>query len=287
MPSVAVLGANGQLGQSLQYELKQHKHTGKWDFYASALLDITKKSAVSKLFTRTPKYDYILNFAAYTQVDQAEKEKEIATQVNASALEYIAKSCQETQTILIHMSTDYIFDGKATQPYQEQDIAFPINHYGQTKLEGEKYIQENLKNYFILRTGWLYSNFGHNFYRTMKNLAYSKEEIRVVSDQIGTPTHTYTVVQAILRIIDLHTTEFGVYHIGDQGRASWYDFAKRILEALSYTGKLLPISSNAYPTPANRPRYTVLDKGKFEKTFDYRFPSWEKELAKLTPSSFP
>lgn len=287
MPKIAVLGANGQLGQSLQYQLRQHTGPEVWDFYTSALLDITKKSAISKLFTQTSKYDYILNFAAYTQVDQAEKEKEIATKVNATALEYIAKSCQETHTVLIHMSTDYVFDGKATHPYQEDDATLPINHYGQTKLEGEKYIQENLENYFILRTGWLYSNLGHNFYRTMKKLAQTHEEIRVVSDQFGTPTHTHTVVQAILKILALRTTKFGVYHIGNQGEASWYDFAKNILEAVSYPGKLRPIPSKAYPTPAERPAYSVLDKGKFENTFDHRFPSWEKELAQLTRSSFP
>ncbi len=287
MPRIAVLGANGQLGQSLQYALRRYKDAGTWDFYGSARLDITEKSAISKLFTPDATYDYILNFAAYTQVDQAEKEKEIATKVNASALEYIAKSCQKTKTVLIHMSTDYVFDGKATRPYHEQDAAFPINHYGQTKLEGEQYIQKNMENYFILRTGWLYSNFGHNFYLTMKKLAQTHKEIRVVSDQFGTPTHTHTVVQAILKILALRTAKFGVYHIGNQGTASWYDFAKNIMEALSYSGKLLPIPSNAYPTAAARPSYSVLDKGKFEKTFAHRFPSWEKELAQLTHSSFP
>lgn len=286
MPKIAVLGANGQLGQSLQHALKQCKNIGAWDFYTSAVLDITEKSAVSKLFTPASKYDYILNFAAYTQVDEAEKEREIATKVNATALANMAKFCQEAQTTLIHMSTDYVFDGKAVRPYQEQDATLPVNHYGRTKLAGEKYIQENLENYFILRTGWLYSNFGHNFYRTMIKLAQTHKEIRVVSDQYGTPTHTHTIVQAILKILTLRSTKFGVYHIGNQGTASWYDFAKNILEGFSYTGKLLPIPSKAYPTPAARPAYSVLDKGKFEKTFDHHFCAWEKELAQLTRSSF-
>lgn len=285
MPRIAILGANGQLGQSLEAEILKTSQKGQWDFFSSSQIDIRCKDQVSSLFTSDAKYDYILNFAAYTKVDEAEKERELATQINALALDFLTDVCQKNQIPLIHLSTDYVFNGRSQQPYKETDHPHPINHYGQSKLEGENIIRKKLDCHFILRTGWLYSDYGHNFYRTMKKLAADRKEIRVVSDQIGTPTHTSTVVEAILKIISSGSKAYGTYHIGDQGTASWYEFARLILNAVSYPGRLLAISTDAYPTPALRPMYAVLDKSKFNKTFGHTFPNWEESFKKTAGST--
>ncbi len=280
MPKVAVLGANGQLGQSLQAYAHSSNDEIQWNFFDSTAVDVTKITAISSLFAPTKKYDYILNFAAYTAVDQAEHERARAFAVNARALQHLARACQKNDVVLIHLSTDYVFDGNQQSPYKENDPAQPLNYYGATKLQGEDYIRQYLDQYYILRSGWVYSSYGNNFYKTMKRLAKTHDTIRVVNDQIGTPTHTSTVIEALLKIIHWETQPYGTYHIGNRGKASWFEFADTILSASGYSGKCEAIPTSEYPTTAKRPRYSVLDKRKFEKTFAHTFPDWKISFEK-------
>lgn len=275
MSKIAVLGAGGQLGQSLKAQVKSDTSAENWDFYSSTQLDITNKYAVQNLISSKKKYDYIINFAAYTKVDLAEEEQQKALAVNATALHNLVDVCQKISATLIHLSTDYVFDGAAHQPYKETDRTTPINYYGETKLKGEDIVRNSLLSHFILRSGWLYSEFGSNFYLTIKRLAQEQKPIKVVSDQIGTPTHSTIVIDAIFKIINTDSKAFGTYHIGNNGSASWYDFAKHILDRLSYKGELLPIPTSDFPTAANRPAYSVLCKDKFETTFNHKFSNWK------------
>lgn len=279
--NVAVLGANGQMGQSLFAFIKKNNTAGSWDFFASAAIDITDTTLIDQLFESGTSYDYLINLAAYTAVDSAEKEPQKALSVNAHALKYLAAQCRAHHTTLIHLSTDYVFDGQSDRPYQETDETNPVNIYGQSKREGENLIQTYTPAYFILRTGWLYSEFGHNFYLTMKKLAQEKEIIRVVSDQFGTPTHTTVIAEAILKIITTSSTAYGIYHIGNEGKASWFDFAEAILTQSGYRGKVEPICTKDFPALAQRPVYAVLDKSKYCRQFNVSLPHWKESLQDL------
>src|SRR5690625_1933386 len=275
---IAVTGANGQLGKNLKHRQQTEKISGDWTYFSSAELDITKKDHLKKCFLNKT-FDYIINCAAYTKVDQAETEKQEAENVNSVAVKNLAEICEKSNITLIHISTDFVFGGKSNKPIQENQLPDPINFYRKTKFAGEQHLQQILSQYFILRTGWLYSSIGHNFFSTMKRLGKEKEELNVIYDQIGTPTHTSVLIQAIYEILKSNSEAYGIYHAANEGIASWYDFAYEILKRSKSPCKVNPILSEEYPTPAKRPTFSVLDKSKFKQTFEVDFPHWRESLA--------
>lgn len=275
---IAVLGGYGQLGKTLQnwYQVtnpKQH-----WYFYGSTEVDITNRGSVDALFKEKGPFDYVVNCAAYTAVDKAEEDHEKAQNCNTRAVGYLAKSCRQENSKLIHISTDFVFDGNLSRPLSETDTPNPLNVYGQTKYEGEQLVNKHLKTHFILRTGWLYSNYGHNFLLTMQRLAKTKTEINVVADQIGTPTHTAVLANVIVNLIETHSEAYGLYHVSNEGVASWYDFAYEIMQLSGSNCRVKPIPSKAYPTPAKRPAFSVLDKSKLKSQFTISLPHWKESL---------
>lgn len=278
---VLVTGANGQLGQSLQFVADKHPQID-FVFCDSKALDITVKVAIASVFN-TIKPDFCINTAAYTAVDKAESEPDKAIAINLTGAKNLAEACKEFKTKLIHVSTDFIFDGNATTPYTEDATPNPKSVYGQTKLDGEKAIQSILQDYFIVRTSWVYSQFGNNFMKTMLRLATERNELAVVDDQIGTPTHAVELANVLVQII-LFTNKnpeintYGIYNFSNEGACSWFDFAQKIFEVNHIKIDLKPIPSSKYPTPAYRPRYSVLDKSKIKKTFDIEIKTWEETI---------
>lgn len=278
MKKVLVTGANGQLGKCLQ-ELSALNPAINFVFVNSKELNITIKEDVEALFS-VSNFDYCINCAAYTAVDKAEENFEEANKINVLGVDYLAEACLINHTTLIHISTDFVFDGQATKPYSETDDTKPLSVYGKTKLEGEQKIQGILKNYFIIRTSWLYSEYGNNFMKTMLRLGSERDELSIVSDQIGSPTYAKDLAQVILEIITTDTKDYGVYHYSNVGVTSWYGFATKIFD-LSHTKVITnAIPSTAYPTPAVRPKYSVLDKSKIVETLKITIPNWEKSLEK-------
>lgn len=283
---VLVTGANGQLGQAIQSISDKHPKID-FKFCTSSDLDITSKENCELVFTKY-KPDYCINAAAYTAVDKAESEPEKAHLINVVGAKNLAEVCKEFSTILLHVSTDFVFDGNKTTPYIETDVPNPTGVYGQTKLDGEKAIQETFDNYFIIRTSWVYSQFGNNFMKTMLRLASERDSLSVVSDQIGTPTHAVDLAEALIKIItNCHSelvseSNFGIYNYSNEGQCSWYDFAKKIFEVNNISINLQPIPTSAYPTPAKRPAYSVLDKNKIKSVFGVQVTNWEESLIKTT-----
>ncbi|MEB8328233.1 dTDP-4-dehydrorhamnose reductase [Flavobacteriaceae bacterium KMM 6897] len=279
-PKILITGANGQLGKCIQDVVEDYP---EYDFHfkTSTDLDITSQEEINTLFAHE-KFDFCINCAAYTAVDKAETDKENAFLVNAEAVKYLAEACKDYDTTLIHISTDFVFDGTKGTPYTEDDLPNPINVYGTSKLKGEQYIQGILNNNFIIRTSWVYSEYGHNFVKTMLRLGEDREELSVVNDQIGTPTYAGDLANAIMEIISTKTTNFGLYHYSNEGLISWYDFAKAIFEIKGIDVKVNPIPSEAYPTPAKRPMYSVLDKTKIKQVFNIiNIPNLENSLKKV------
>ncbi len=279
---VLVTGAHGQLGQSLQFIAGNYPSI-QFVFCPSAELDITNAANCRAVFSQY-KPNYCINAAAYTAVDKAESEPERAHAINAIGAKNLAGMCKEFHTTLIHVSTDFVFDGSHTKPYTEQDLPNPSGVYGQTKLEGEKAIQEILDQYYIIRTSWVYSQFGNNFMKTMLRLASERDSLSVVNDQIGTPTHAVDLAKALVAIIKTDNQQpttgnrYGIYNFSNEGQCSWYDFAKKIFEINKIEINLQPIPTSAYPTPAKRPAYSVLDKDKIKKTFGIEIENWEDAL---------
>lgn len=277
---VLVTGASGQLGQSIQLIAKNHTDF-QFQFFDSKTLDITNKKDIDSIFSKT-KPDYCINTAAYTAVDKAESESKKAQTINVDGAKNLAEVCKKHSTTLIHISTDFVFDGSKTKPYKETDATNPQSVYGQTKLDGEKAIQEILKNYFIIRTSWVYSQFGNNFMKTMLRLSNERTAISVVNDQIGTPTNAVDLAEAVLKIItsniQLPTSNYGIYNFSNEGQCSWYDFAQKIFEINAIKINLQPSTTINYPTPAQRPKYSVLDKNKIKTVFGIGIKTWEKSL---------
>ncbi len=274
---VIVTGANGQLGQSLQFVSENYREI-KFVFCTSAELDITDKASIEKNFLKHSP-DFCINAAAYTAVDKAENEPEKANLVNHIGAKNLAEICKKMNMVLIHISTDFVFDGKKQTPYSEEDIPNPTSIYGQTKLDGEKAIQQIWNKYFIIRTSWVYSQFGSNFMKTMIRLGNEKDSLSVVNDQIGTPTNAVDLAQAIIKIIifshkNKNPELFGIYNFSNEGQCSWFDFAKNIFEIHKITMDLHPIPTSAYPTPAKRPAYSVLDKSRIKKVFGIDIKDW-------------
>lgn len=273
---ILVTGASGQLGRALQDCSKDYS-TLDFIFTDRSTLDITDKGNLSELLDQH-KPDVIINTAAYTAVDTAEVEKEAAFLINEIGVQHVALACKARNIQLIHISTDYVFDGKSTTPYRENDAANPQTVYGQSKLAGERAIQEIApQHYYIIRTSWLYSIYGHNFYTTMLRLAKEGKEISVVNDQWGCPTRADYLAKALIDIvINGDSATSGIYHYAGEGKCTWYAFAKAILEKNypeNYT--LKPVTSEEYPTDARRPRNSVLNTSLVQNTFGINILDWK------------
>ncbi|MCM4172240.1 dTDP-4-dehydrorhamnose reductase [Arenibacter sp. TNZ] len=273
-----ITGANGQLGRCLQ-DLTRTYPNYDFHFKTSKELDVTSKEQIDILFAQE-KFDYCINCAAYTAVDKAETDQESAFLVNAEAVKYLAEACKAQNSILIHISTDFVFDGSKTIPYLEKDVPNPINVYGASKLKGEQYVQKILEQYFIIRTSWVYSEYGHNFVKTMLRLGAEREELSVVDDQLGSPTNASDLAEAIMKIVCTKTSDFGFYHYSNEGEINWYEFAKAIFEIRGMNIKIKPISSDEYPTPAKRPAFSVMDKSKTKQVLKTNVQDWRFSLKK-------
>lgn len=276
MITILVTGANGQLGQCLR-ELSPKVPESKFIFVSSKELDVTKKEDVTSFFSKT-NFDYCVNCAAYTAVDKAESDEDSAQKVNVLGPKYLAEACLESNTKLIHISTDFVFDGASNTPYSEEDETKPLSVYGKTKLEGEIVISSILKECFILRTSWLYSEYGANFMKTMLRLSKKQSELGIIYDQIGSPTYAKDLAKVVIHIIITNSNEFGLYHYSNEGVASWYDFSKAIFEITNTKIVTNAIPTSAYPTPAKRPSFSVMDKTKLKNNFGIEIPYWRDSL---------
>lgn len=265
-----ITGGNGQLGTEVSKILPNAIRTDINE------LDITNATAV-KEFIRLNKIDTIINCAAYTAVDRAEDNVSLAVKLNIDGPRNLARSGAK----IIHISTDYVFNGNWYKPYTTDDYPSPISVYGKTKLAGERAVLENSRNAIIIRTAWLYSPYGNNFVKTMRRLGAERESINVVYDQIGTPTYAGDLAEVIIKILpQINEQNKGVYHFTNMGVCSWYDFATEIMDMSGLNCRVNPISSSEYPTRATRPFYSVLDKSKIKKTFGIEIDHWKKSLAK-------
>ena len=266
-----VTGANGQLGTAL-HTLLQDKAV----YIDRDELDLTDEEAVKAYLTNNP-FECIINCAAYTAVDKAENDEENARKVNAFAPLYLAKYGK----CLIHISTDYVFNGTNYKPYIETDTTNPVSVYGKTKREGELNVLNNAQTAIIIRTAWLYSPHGGNFVKTMRKLGAEKDELKVIFDQIGTPTNAYDLARAIVSILpQIKQGEKEIYHFTNEGVCSWYDFALTIMHLSGLSCHVLPIETKDYPTPASRPHYSVLNKTKIKQRFNLTIPHWKESLEK-------
>lgn len=278
MANILVTGANGQLGS----ELRKIGFTALDDVFFTdvAELDITSYEAVAK-FVDEHEIDTIVNCAAYTAVDKAEDEPESAAKINTEAVANLARVANKQDCLLIHVSTDYVFDGTGEKPYMEKDSPCPVSVYGKTKLAGEEAIKKSGCLYIIIRTAWLYSAFGNNFVKTILRLAGERSEINVVSDQVGSPTYAEDLARAIVTIMENDDRGMfeGIYHFSDEGVCSWYDFACEIVKISGLPCRVNPVTTAEYPAKTKRPAYSVLDKTKIKKTFGVAVPSWQESLS--------
>ncbi len=276
---ILITGAGGQLGHETQLML-QHKGIntigiGRKD------VDFSQPEQVAE-YIASQRADWVINCAAYTQVDKAEENAELAFQVNRDAAQAVAEGVQSYAGRLLQVSTDFIFDGRQSHPYREHDRANPLGVYGQSKWEGEQAVQKILPDATILRTAWVYGIHGHNFVKTILHLASEREELGIIDEQIGSPSWTFDISQAMYTLIEKECT--GIYHFSNEGVASWYDFALALINEAQSLGMKLkikhtkPIPASAYPTPAARPAYSVLSKEKIRGLLDYDIPHWRDSL---------
>ena len=274
--NILVTGANGQLGMEFR-ELQKEFPLFRFLFASKDELSITDSTSIRSYFSQHA-IDHCINCAAYTAVDKAETEKDIALQVNAAAVGNLAAVCKEYKTTFIHFSTDYVFNGTATEPYKPTDSTDPVNFYGQTKLEGEEFALTNNSDSIIIRTSWVYSSFGKNFVKTMLRLMAEKESIGVVADQYGCPTYAADLAHAVMQIISHDKIQPGIYHYCNTGIINWHQFATAVKEISNSSCMVNPIATSDYPTPASRPAYSALDNGLIAATFDLRIPGWRESL---------
>ncbi len=274
--NILVTGADGQLGQCFQLLANTYYYCNFF-FCNSKNLNITDGPSIEAFITEN-KIDTLINCAAYTAVDQAEEEREVALLVNATAVGVMASICNDLKVQFIHFSTDYVFSGNGTAPYLPKDKTEPVNFYGLTKLKGEEAAIAANSNALIIRTSWVYSPFGKNFVKTMINLLSSKEQINVVADQFGSPTYAVDLAKAVLEIITSNNKIQGVYHYCNSGIISWFDFATAIKQGINSSCIVNPISTAEFPTPAKRPSYSALDTRSFEKNYNQAIPEWKDSL---------
>lgn len=275
MITVLVTGGNGQLGSCIKVIEDEHINVIFTDHHELDICDLTQ---VNLFFQSHNSIDYCINCAAYTAVDLAESDKERAYQINELGAKNLALACKSNHTTLIHISTDFVFDGEKTGTYTELDETNPISVYGGSKLKGEIAIKQILENYFIIRTSWLYSEFGSNFLKTMLKLAEDRTVLNVIADQIGSPTYAPDLAFVIHKIIKTESVDYGLYHFSNEGVASWYDFAKAIFRIKNSEIRVNAINTTAYPTPAKRPKFSVMDKSKIKNTLKLEIPYWADSL---------
>jgi len=284
MINILVTGSNGQLAKCIK-DVQSNYSDLNFIYRNSIELDITDFTAVQYLINQE-NIQFCINCAAYTAVDKAEIEQEKATQVNSIGAKNLAIACSEKNTTLIHVSTDFVFNGKKSVAYTETDPTSPTGVYGITKLDGELEVAKNLEQHFILRTSWLYSEHGNNFMKTMIKLSEGRDQLSIVADQIGTPTYATDLAKAIINIITTNNKDYGIYHYSNEGVASWYDFAKAIFDEKNINIKVFPIPSESYPTPAKRPHFSVLDKTKIKTNLQIEIPYWRDSLKKALSNSY-
>ncbi|MDR2010243.1 MAG: dTDP-4-dehydrorhamnose reductase [Bacteroidales bacterium] len=283
MKYILVTGANGQLGKKIRDLTIDNKEL-KFIFCDIEEFDITKVEEVNKFFEGTS-IDLVINCAAFTAVDLAESEQEAAYSVNSYAPGLLAKATNIQKAKIIHISTDYVFDGTKNTPYSEKDKTNPTSVYGKTKLEGEQNTIKENPDAIIIRTSWLYSEYGKNFTKTIIELGKKKDFLKVVYDQVGTPTYAGDLAEAVLSIVYKYFNENfwipGIYHFSNQGVCSWYDFAVKILNSCNINIDIFPVLSNEFPTVAIRPKYSVLNKEKIIKNYGINIPHWVKSCEKM------
>ena len=282
--TILITGSLGQLGSELRTRLADSEVVEPL-FIDKDDLDITDAQAVDEYFNKQS-IDYCINCAAYTNVELSEKEGQAAFAINAKAVEYLAQNCKKAGTIFFHISTDFVFDGAKTTPYTEEDLPNPLNAYGRTKYEGEKIALLNNSQTFIIRTAWLYSEYGNNFVKTMMRLGKEKDHLDVIADQVGTPTYAGDLADALLSMVGycekqqsaIDSKIFGIYHFTNEGVASWYDFAYGIMEYAQLPCTPTPIQANEFPSEVVRPSFSVLDKKKIKHVFNISIPYWRESL---------
>jgi len=274
---VLVTGANGQLGQTIKTLYNENDEGVQFVFTNKNELDITNLEETSDFFSKT-KYDYCINCAAYTNVEQAEESIELAFKINAEAVKNLAILCKKHKTILIHISTDYVFDGKKKTPYIETDSTNPINQYGKSKLKGEQYISNILEEYFIIRTSWLYSAYGKNFVKTIVNKIKENTELKITTAETGTPTSCIDLSNFLYVIIKSKSKNYGIYHFSNEGTATWYDLSVEIAKNLNSYNKNTLVPIKGFKTKAERPKYSVMSKAKLELNFNFVPNNWKEAL---------
>jgi dTDP-4-dehydrorhamnose reductase len=273
---ILVTGSNGQLGSDLKDLAASYP---KFDFIFTdvAELSIVDKNAVDSLFAKE-RPAYLINCAAYTAVDKAESEKQLSDEINGTAVGILASACESHGTKFIHISTDYVFNGEASSPLKETDQVDPVNAYGASKLLGEQLAVQNNTGVIIIRTSWVYSFYGKNFVKTMMRLMGEKESLGVIDDQLGSPTYAADLADAIMQIISSGKWEPGIYNYSNDGVISWFDFANEIKKQIGSNCIVTPLTTEQFPTPAKRPKYSVLDKAKIQNTFSITLKDWKESL---------
>ena len=283
MKKILVTGANGQLGRCIKDAASEFPDL-EFVFVSKEELDIENEE-LQKNYFRKIHFDYCINTAAYTNVEKAESEKERAFAINAEAVKNLAEICKENNVTLLHISTDYVFDGKKSSPYLETDEANPINVYGASKLKGEEYIQQICDKFFIFRTSWLYSQYGHNFLNTI--LRYSKEgkPLTITTEQTGAPTNANDLVRALISVIIQDSKDYGVYHYSNSGETTWFGFAEEILLQSGNLKEATLAKTNHYRTFAARPKYSVLDNTKTHNILGLKHIDWRESLKSVIENS--
>jgi len=276
MKNIVVFGASGQLGQCIK-AVAAEKQITTLVFPPEEDANILNTAGLAKIFDQY-KPGWVINCAAYTAVDKAEDEFEIAEKVNKTGAENLAGLCHVNGAVLIHISTDFVFKGDVARPLKEDDATNPISVYGKTKLDGELAVAAILKEYFTIRTGWLYSEFANNFVKTMLKLAAERDELKIIADQVGTPTYAIDLAGFILMIIAADSKAYGTYHYSNEGVTSWFDFARAIFDISGTQVKAIPVRTDEYVTKATRPAYSVMDKSKAKQTFNIEIPYWRDSL---------
>ncbi|MAM27667.1 MAG: dTDP-4-dehydrorhamnose reductase [Flavobacteriaceae bacterium] len=279
MKRVLVTGANGQLGTCIKDAAVGFTNL-ECVFATKSELNIADKDSVESYFEKNH-FDYCINTAAYTNVEKAESEEEQAFLINAEAAKLVAKTCKKHDVVLLHVSTDYVFDGTKNEPYIETDITNPINVYGASKLKGEVYIKKLCEKHFIIRTSWLYSQYGHNFLNNMVKYAEQGKPLTITTEQTGTPTNANDLAQVLLKCVDSNNDGYGLYHFSNSGKATWYDFAKEILERTGLIEKTKLAQTDYYRTFAKRPVYSILNTSKIEKGIGVKTIDWKESLKTL------
>ena len=280
---ILITGKNGQLGKSIYKRITNNKQTDEFVFVGREELDFSSSDSITSYFNNN-NFDIIINCAAHTAVDKAEEEVVLANQINHLSVAQLAQIAKMQQAKLIHISTDYVFDGESDKPYTETDITNPINIYGKTKLAGEQALKEIMPtDAIIIRTSWVYSEYGNNFVKTMLRLGKQRDELNVVSDQIGSPTYATDLADIILESVQNKSyigagQETQVYHYSNAGEISWDEFAKEYFELADIQCSVGPIKTEQYPTPAKRPKNTLMNKDKIAERFSVKIPNWKESL---------